>query len=219
MSSRGGGAKTQQQHNAVAIENVGRGTHAGYIVDDDYLVDLAGLSRSEARDALKLRIETIIAELETYLSRHAVHFTVGKTGVGARKGFALQRMNTATWLYAPTHTASIGARWKNTYLKKGYRAIVPIACVTPECIPAHLEYPRPDAQRYALDLEEDLYVLFADDPDWRGRFVQGDQHYSGKKSKKDSVSSSTQSALLLYVALKLEEESDRDKLPLDYIEE
>jgi hypothetical protein len=197
-------------NNAGTLENVAKHGRRGYIVEDRYLVDLEGLSRSEARAALEERVLAIIAELREYTlddddddgeCQHSVQFTVGKTGVTARKGMALDPMKKTTWVYAATNKPSVGHRWSNKYAKGGYLTVIPIACVTTRCIPEHMQYPRLDAQRYALDLEEDLYVVFQAKAKQNAQelgvtLLQGNSdHYTGKKGK-NTVNA------LLYVALK-----------------
>jgi hypothetical protein len=193
-------------NNCGSLELLAKG-RVGYIVKNEFLVSLmeegAPISRQEAHRKLVEKIKSIIEELREFFVDEddlpSLKFTIGKTGVVARKGMQVDPLNSNTWVYAATDKASIGKRWVDTYRPAGYRAIIPIACVHASAIPAHIGYPKPHAHRYALDLEEDT-IAICQTPDlvggqpWTDLLEQNKEYNRGKPG--------TTANALLYVAIK-----------------
>ena len=103
----------------------------GYI--DKLLVDLGRLTFEEARTALITHAEDILQDISTRCPR-AFEFTIGKTGADkdARcKSRCFDNMNASSWNHK-----GINDRWKKSYLKAGYNALIVLCAVTSDHLPS-----------------------------------------------------------------------------------
>lgn len=115
-------------------------------------------------------------------SHFQVQFAIGKTGVFPFKHKKINRNLTATWKYKGTDIASLGSRWSATYAKEEYWALVPVTCISTHCIPDDVYPYRKIPERYALDLEEDLYDYFRTNPVTDCIFNNPEQYNQGRRT-------------------------------------